>query len=96
MFRTNLIKRLVGAAVVLLLGVFVNPSAYGQYETASVLGFVHDASGAAIPGAKVELINSATGVETTLTTDAQGQFEFTSVRVGQYRVRASSPGFSET
>jgi predicted aspartyl protease len=96
MLRISLFKRLVGAAVVLLLGAFINPSAHAQYETASVLGFVHDTSGAAIPGAKVVLVNTATGVEVTLTTDAQGQFEFTSVRVGQYRVRASSPGFSET
>ncbi len=96
MVRISLFKRLVGAAAVLLLSVFINPSAHAQYETASVLGFVHDTSGAAIPGAKVVLISTATSVETNLTADAQGQFEFTSVRVGQYRVRASSPGFSET
>src|SRR5580698_4829348 len=89
-------QRFRSVVFVLLLGVIVGPPVYGQYETASVLGFVHDASGAVLPGAKVTLVNIATSVETTLTADAQGQFEFTSVRVGQYRVRASAPGFSET
>jgi hypothetical protein len=92
----TLFKRFVGVAAILLLSVFLAPFAHGQYETASVLGFVHDASGAAIPGAKVTLVNIATGVEVTVTADAQGQYEFTSVRVGQYRVKGLASGFSET
>jgi hypothetical protein len=95
---TNLrsFQRFVGAATVLLLAIVFGPFAHGQYETASVLGFVHDTSGAALPGAKVTLINIATGVEETVTADAQGEYEFTSVRVGQYRVKGMAPGFSET
>ncbi len=88
--------RFVCAATVLVLGGLLGVSAHGQYETATVLGFVHDTSGAVIPGAKLTLINVATGVEATVTADAQGQFEFTSVRVGQYRVKGVAPGFSET
>jgi hypothetical protein len=96
MSNLNLLKRLVGAALVLLLGVFICPSASAQFETASVLGFVHDSSGAAIPNAKVTLVNVATGVAVTVTADAQGQFTFTSVRIGQYKVKAAATGFSET
>jgi hypothetical protein len=95
MTRLSLFKRLVGAAVVLLLGVFICPFASAQFETASVLGFVHDSSGAVIPSAKVTLVNIATGVETTVTADTQGQFTFTSVRIGQYKVKAAAAGFSE-
>jgi len=90
------IKRLTGATAVLLTVLLSCAVAYGQYETASVLGFVHDSSGAAIAGAKVTLINSATGTESTVNTDAQGQYEFTSVRIGDYRIRSSASGFSET
>jgi hypothetical protein len=93
MTSSNLFKRLVGAAVVLLLGVFICPAASAQFETASVLGFVHDSSGAAIPNAKVTLVNMATGVEVAVTADTQGQFTFTSVRIGQYRVKAEATGF---
>jgi hypothetical protein len=73
---------------ILILSVIAGELAYGQYETASVLGVVHDASGGVIPGAKVILINIATTLETTETADSQGQFEFTSVRIGQYKVKA--------
>jgi hypothetical protein len=96
MTRSNLFKRLVGAAVVLLLGVFICSTANAQFETASVLGFVHDGSGAAISSAKVTLVNASTGVEVTVTTDSSGQFTFTSVRIGEYMVRVSAPGFSDT
>ncbi|MGA2653676.1 MAG: TonB-dependent receptor [Terracidiphilus sp.] len=81
---------------ILILSVIAGELAYGQYETASVLGVVHDASGGVIPGAKVILINIATTLETTETADSQGQFEFTSVRIGQYKIKANAPGFSET
>ena len=91
----NLFMRL-SAAVVLLIGVVLCPFARAQFETASVLGFVHDSSGAAIPGAEVTLVNIATGVEVTVKADAQGQFEFTSVRIGQYKVKGAATGFSET
>jgi hypothetical protein len=96
MSNLSLFKRLVGAVGVLLLGVFMCPTAGAQFETASVLGFVHDSSGAAVAGAKVTLVNIATGVETTVTADTQGQFTFTSVRIGQYKVKAAAAGFSDT
>jgi hypothetical protein len=92
----NLFKRLSGTVLVILIGAFFCPFAHGQFETASVLGFVHDSTGAAIPGAKVTLTNIATGLETTVTTDSQGQYEFTSVRVGDYKITSSAGGFSET
>src|ERR1700712_894396 len=37
-------------------------SAYGQFESASVLGYVKDTSGAAIPNTTVTLTNAATGI----------------------------------
>jgi hypothetical protein len=95
MTSLNSFKRLVGAVVVFLLGVFICSTANAQFETASVLGFVHDISGAAIPNAQVTLVNMATNVEVTVKADAQGQFTFTSVRIGEYRVKASAQGFSD-
>ena len=95
MTKLSLFKRLIGAAIVLVLGVLICPFASAQFETASVLGFVHDSSGAVIPNAKVTLVNTATGVEATVDADTQGQFTFTSVRIGQYKVKASAAGFSE-
>lgn len=96
MTRLNLIKGILGAAAILLLGVFTCSPARAQFETATVLGFVHDSSGAALAGAKVTLVNMGTNVEVSVTADAQGQFQFTSIRNGEYKVKSSAPGFSET
>lgn len=100
MSRSKLFKRLLstitGAIAVLVLSLFAGPLAHAQFETASVLGFVHDSTGAAIPGASVTLTNVATGVEVKATSDAQGQYEFTSVRIGDYRIASTANGFSDT
>ncbi len=90
------LRGLVAALLFVAVGTFVCLPAHAQFETASVLGFVHDSSGAAIPNAKVTLVNGATGVEVTVNADAQGQYEFTSVRIGQYKIRAAASGFSDT
>ena len=51
------LRGLVAAFLFAAVGMFVCLPAHGQFETASVLGFVHDSSGAAIPNAKVTLVN---------------------------------------
>ena len=65
-----------------------------QFETSSVVGSVRDGSGAAIGGAKVVLTNTGTGVSATTVTDATGNFEFFTVRLGTYLVTAEKEGFS--
>lgn len=65
-----------------------------QFETATVLGAIRDASQAGIPEARVQLRNVATGVATVAMTDANGNFEIFNVRIGRYVVRAEKTGFS--
>jgi hypothetical protein len=69
--------------------------AHAQFETASVLGYVRDPSGAPVPRAEVDLINTATGTIASVKTHSNGQYEFTDVRIGQYQIRTISSGFSE-
>jgi hypothetical protein len=61
-----------------------------------VLGSIRDPSQAAVPGARVTLLNPATGVETTADSDAAGNFEFFNVRIGRYLVRSEKTGFAAT
>jgi len=68
--------------------------ALAQFETASVVGTVRDASGAVVPGATVTLTATATGVSATKSTNAQGDYEFFTVKTGTYVVTAEKPGFS--
>jgi len=67
--------------------------AWAQFETATVLGTVRDKSGAVTPGATVTLLNLDTGVAQAKVSDAQGGYEFFTVRLGMYKVTATLDGF---
>jgi hypothetical protein len=88
----RLARPLAVAACMLSLG----GMAFAQFETASVLGYVRDASGAPIPHISVTLINTATGQRVTVKSDDQGGYNFPDVHVGEYRIDAVAAGFSET
>jgi hypothetical protein len=68
--------------------------AWAQFETATVVGTVRDSSGGTVPEAKVTLTNTQTGVSTERMTDANGSFEFFTVRIGTYLLSAEKTGFS--
>lgn len=80
---------LAASAVVMSL-----PAA-AQFDSAAVIGYVRDASGAAVPNATVVLTNVETGVAVTRKSDGEGKFEFPSVKIGDYRVTTESAGFSK-
>lgn len=67
--------------------------AWGQFDTASVLGSIKDPNGAAVPSASVTLNNLAKGISSTRTTDANGDYEFSNVLPGEYSLTASASGF---
>ncbi|MBI3680484.1 MAG: TonB-dependent receptor [Acidobacteria bacterium] len=62
-------------------------------STGTIVGAVHDASGAVIPGAEVRALNELTGLEWTATTEDAGRFSFPRLPVGNYKVRVSKEGF---
>lgn len=68
--------------------------AAAQFETATVLGSIRDASQAAVPGARVVLLNLSTGVESSTNSDDNGNYEVFNVRIGRYSVRSEKQGFS--
>jgi Carboxypeptidase regulatory-like domain/TonB-dependent Receptor Plug Domain/TonB dependent receptor len=72
---------------------FVTAVAFAQYDTATVLGTVFDASGAIVPGSKITLKNTATGVTAERSTNQSGGYEFTSVLPGDYLLTTVSAGF---
>jgi hypothetical protein len=68
---------------------------FAQNETADVLGTVKDARASVIAKAVVTLINQETGIESKTTTDENGNFLFSQVKIGKYTVTAEAPGFSK-
>src|SRR5690242_2180574 len=64
--------------------------------SANIQGFVQDPSGAGLAQAKVDLVNTATHVTATTTTDSSGNYRFSSLPPGSYSVTAEAPGFSKS
>ena len=88
-------------AVRTLLGVFVvlfslvPSSGAAQEARGTIQGRVVDSSGAAIPGASVEVLNIATGVVMPTTTNAEGSYRVPFLIPGNYRVTVFLEGFSK-
>ena len=84
-------KSLVLCVGVLLLAA-VNASA--QFDSATVVGTVRDASESVIPDAKVTLTAIETGISAVRMSGADGNYEFPAVRPGTYIVTAEKTGFA--
>jgi outer membrane receptor protein involved in Fe transport len=66
-----------------------------QEITGNISGTVTDTSGAAVPDAKVDLSNIATGATRSTTTNSAGIFFFTSLPVGDYNITVLKDGFKK-
>jgi len=64
-----------------------------QVTTGQILGSVTDSSGAVIPGAKVTITNTATGIAKTTVTNSSGSYFVPYLIPGTYVVGASKLGF---
>ena len=67
--------------------------ALGQAGRGSISGLVTDPGGAVVQGAKVALLNPATGVTQHAVTTSGGLYTFISLNPGVYKVTASQTGF---
>ena len=76
-----------------VLQIFITPSVFGQSNEAEIFGSVTDSSGAAIPKAQVTLTNVDTGVTHTTTVQADGQYRFSPVAPGNYRITVKADNF---
>ncbi|MDX2151273.1 MAG: carboxypeptidase regulatory-like domain-containing protein [Bryobacteraceae bacterium] len=83
--------RLILLAALLLLA---PTGMFAQATDGNVVGVVSDASGAAVPGATIELQNDATGVKFAAKTDTLGAYRFNNVPAGVYTLKASASGFT--
>jgi outer membrane receptor protein involved in Fe transport len=79
------------AALLTILGV----SARAQFDNGSLVGTIHDATGAVIPGAAVTVTNDATGIVAKATSNGSGDYELPSLRVGTYTITASASGYAD-
>lgn len=79
-----------------LLILLVSTNMVAQVDTGAILGTVKDQSGGVVPGAKVTITNTATGISVNATSGPDGTYEFRPVKIGTYTVEVEAQGFSKT
>jgi Carboxypeptidase regulatory-like domain/TonB dependent receptor len=82
--------------VVVLLALFANLhfASAQTLERGAIRGTVYDVSKAAIPGAKLTLTSTATGLKRELTTNENGAYAFEAVTPGRYTLVVEAPNFA--
>ena len=68
---------------------------HAQTITASLIGTVHDDSGAVVPAAIVTAVNIATNARTSSKTDANGDYLLLQLTPGTYTVNVEAAGFKK-
>ncbi len=92
--NTLLRSQLALVALLTLLFAICVPSLMAQSAgTSGLSGTITDPSGAAIPNVTVTLTSNDTNQVRTATTGADGQYKFTLLPPGSYKVRFSATGF---
>jgi hypothetical protein len=82
-------SRIALAAVVL----FATTHLVAQDFPGRITGTVRDPQGAVISGAKVKLQNTSTGLERSVESNENGDFNFSQLALGTYQITVSKPGF---
>jgi hypothetical protein len=80
----------------LLLTTLNTNRAFAQVDQGTVTGVVQDNSGAVIPGAKMTLTNTDSGLVLHAKADTKGVYVFSPIKIGHYTVSASAPSFETT
>ncbi len=70
-------------------------AAWAQVSGGAIQGTVADPSGSVVPGAKVEIRNTLTGVVRGVVTDARGVYNVPNLVPGPYEVTATAKGFAK-
>ncbi len=85
------------AGIVVMVGLLLMllmPALHAQ-TTAQISGIVTDVTGAAIPGAKVSLVNEATQDTRIVTTNGVGLYSFPALLPSSYTIKVTAKGFTQ-
>jgi Carboxypeptidase regulatory-like domain/TonB-dependent Receptor Plug Domain/TonB dependent receptor len=86
---------LFGYVCVFGFALLIARTASAQDTTGRVIGTVTDQQGAAVPGAKVTVTNTATQLSSTTTSKGDGTFEILNLPIGPYSVTVEHDGFNK-
>src|SRR6266850_3889585 len=86
-------KTLSGFVLILIL-ITVTPL-WAQKDAGAIVGLVRDASGAVVGGAKVTVEDVDRGIALTVSTNDQGEYVASPLRIGRYSVTVEKQGFKK-
>lgn len=86
-------ERISRAIWLILTVALLAGAAAAQNVMATLSGQVLDSSGAAVPGAKLTVVNTATGLTRSVTASATGNYQLPALPAGEYKVTAEKEGF---
>ncbi len=95
MLKFILNHKLRSILALLLLALVLPMQAFGQVDQGSINGTVKDTSGGSVAGASVTLTNEDTGVTQTMTTNSNGEYIFSPIKIGRYSITAEFRGFQK-
>jgi outer membrane receptor protein involved in Fe transport len=93
MSKFRAVRYFLPAMACLFSILFLQAPVYAQYDTGSIVGIVHDASGGIVSGASVKVTNTKTGRVYDVTTDILGNYEVTGLPAGVYTIETDKSGF---
>ncbi len=88
-----MLKRSVHLLLFLCLCVWATSSAHAQAVYGSIYGTVTDATGAAVPGAKIVVTDTNKGTSSTITSNESGEYSAKNLIPDVYSVRVEAAGF---
>src|SRR5712672_3014795 len=91
--RLSYRKTLSGFVLILIL-ITVTPL-WAQKDAGAIVGLVRDASGAVIAGVKVTVEDVDRGIQLTVSTNDQGEYVASPLRIGRYSVTVEKQGFKK-
>jgi hypothetical protein len=71
-------------------------AAVGQVDQGTITGLVQDPSGAVVPNAKVTATNTDTALVLERNANGSGNYTFSPLKIGNYKITATAPGFQTT
>lgn len=75
------------------IGFLLSPSLFAQGNFGAITGTITEISGGAVPNAKVEAVNLATGLTLSTTATSVGNYLIPNLPNGEYRVKVVAPSF---
>ena len=82
------------SSLLLMIGIALSGSARAQVAGGTISGTITDPSEKLIPQAQISIMNVATGIITTVTTNSDGFFTAPNLLPGEYEITVSAKGFT--